>query len=84
MDRIVKIDAEYNAGLRHYLRFGVEGIWHRVQPGRTQRRIETESEEKETVEQQFPTDHLESRTIAAYVEDEIYGNYVLNCNSLRS
>ena len=72
MDRIVKIDAEYNAGLRHYLRFGVEGIWHRVQPGRTQRRTEAEGEEKETVEQQFPTDHLESRTIAAYVEDEIY------------
>ena len=72
VDRIIKVDAEHNAGSRHYLRFGLEGIWHRVQPGRTQRRTEAQGEEKETVEQQFPTDHLESRTIAAYVEDEIY------------
>ena len=71
-DRIVKIDAEHNAGSRHYLRFGLEGIWHRVQPGRTQRRTETENEEKESIENQFPTDHLESGTVAAYVEDEIY------------
>lgn len=72
LDRIVKVDAEHNAGSRHYLRFGLEGIWHRIQPGRTQRQTETESEEKATVEQQFPTNHLKSRTIAAYAEDEIY------------
>ncbi len=72
LDRIVKVDAEHNAGPRHYLRFGLEGIWHRIQPGRTQRQTETESEGKETMERQFPTDYLESKTIAAYVEDEVY------------
>lgn len=72
VDRIVKVDAEYNAGSRHYLRFGLGGIWHQVQPGRTQRQTEAKDEQKETVEKQFPTDRLQSRTIAAYVEDEIH------------
>ena len=74
IDSIVKVDAEYNAGSQHYLRFGLEGILHRVQPGRTQRRTEASGEEQKIVEKQFPTDHLQSRTIAAYVEDEIYMN----------
>jgi len=71
IDRVLKVDAQYNAGSRHYLLFGLEGIWHRVQPGRTQRIVQSESDEYQNIQRQFPTDHLHSQTVAVYLEDEI-------------
>ena len=72
VDGTAKVDIEHNAGSRHYLRFGAEGIWHRVQPGRTRIRTEGEGEEQEVTFTQFPTGRLKSGTIAAYVEDELF------------
>ena len=71
VDGTAKLDIEYNAGSRHYLRFGAEGIWHRVQPGRTRILTEGEEEEQEIDFTRFPTGRLESGTIAAYLEDEL-------------
>lgn len=80
LDRIIKVDAEYNAATRHHLHFGIEGIWHRIQPGRTQRFVETESDQFENIQTQFPTEHLNSKTVATYIEDEIHLSSRLQVN----
>ncbi len=79
MDGTAKLDIEYNASSRHYLRFGTEGIWHRVEPGRT--RIRTDGEDQQIDVTQFPTGRLESGTLAVYVEDELFLNRRIRVNA---
>ncbi len=80
VDGTVKVDVEYNAGSRHYLRFGAEGIWHRIQPGRTHFRVVEDGEEQQVTFTQFPTGRLKSGTIAAYVEDELFLHRLIRAN----
>ena len=71
VDRTAKLDIEYNATSQHYLRFGAEAIWHRVEPGRTRILERDDDGERESVFTQFPTGRLKSGTIATYLEDEV-------------
>lgn len=80
VDATFKIDAEHNASTRHYLRFGVEGILHRIQPGRSQLRTAGEGEDQKIVTSPFPTDQIQSSTLAAYVEDELFLNRRIRVN----
>ncbi len=68
VDGVIKMDVEYNSNSRHYLRFGLEGIWHRVEPGRTRVR----SEDQDLLSTESMQDQIHSGTVAAYVEDELF------------
>ena len=72
VDITSKLDIEYNATLNHYLRFGLEGILHHVEPGINRVITEDGLEEKPSQTNQvfFPSRRIKSTSLAAYVEDE--------------
>lgn len=80
IDGIIKVDVEHNADSRHYLHFGLEGILHRLQPGRTQIQIEGGGEDQKLVATQFSQGEIRSGTIAAYAEDELFVNRRIQMN----
>ncbi len=71
IDVTSKLDIEYNASIDHYLRFGMEGIWHLVEPG-ISRFVTKEGAEKNERSNQvfFPSGRIKSVSLAAYAEDE--------------
>ena len=79
-DGTIKVDVEHNAGSQHYLRFGLEGVWHRVQPGRTQLQIVGEGKDQELIVTQFPQLQIRSGTIAVYAEDDLFVNRRMQVN----
>ena len=71
VDVTTKLDIEYNASLNHYMRFGLEGIWHQVEPGISRIIVEEGPEENEPSNQVFfPSGRIKSTSLAAYAEDE--------------
>ncbi len=70
VDWTAKIDFEYIPNSRHYMRMGAEGVLHRFNPGHTQTKLE-ESGRPPVNLLQAPTEVINSRETALYIEDEM-------------
>ena len=80
LDFTTRLDMEYAAGLRHYLRFGAEYVAHRFTPGST-RTVLTVSDEEGLNRLQVQSNRMLSRDIALYVEDEWQGPWGVRANA---
>ncbi len=69
LDFTTRLDMEYAAGLRHYLRFGAEYVAHRFTPGST-REVLTVSDGGGLNQLRVQSNRILSRDVALYVEDE--------------
>ena len=80
LDYTARLDMEYAAGLRHYLRFGAEYIAHRFTPGST-RTSRTVPDEEDLNQLQAQSNRMASRDMALYVEDEWQGPFGVRANA---
>jgi len=69
-DWTAKIDFEYLPNSRHYIRFGVEGILHRFNPGSSLTSLD-ESGRPPLNLLNSPSGIIDSRQVSIYAEDEI-------------
>ena len=69
LDFTTRLDMEYAASLRHYLRFGAEYVAHRFMPGSTRTKLAA-SDGEDLNQLRVQSNRMLSRDIALYVEDE--------------
>ena len=80
LDFTTRLDMEYAAGLRHYLRFGAEYVAHRFTPGSTRTTL-TVSDGGDLNQLRVQSNRMLSRDVALYVEDEWQGPLGVRTNA---